>query len=164
MSRAVTPDNAGLLQYRQARSTGTHVSIYDNAKAGLDDEDGEMPFSTVCEDHGGVINHRNITKARDWAPAPEEWCPSCQKLARGLCPCECAVEDIERPGLCECGHRMTDDDHTYADGCIRPPIVEPPCPTCGGPLDWADDNYHCRDRACGDEFDYLTIHDQELPQ
>lgn len=77
MDRAKWPANAGLVAHRRARSTGTLVSVYDNAAAGLDDEGGAMPYSTVCEAHSGLISHPNKTLALDWMASPEEWCPTC---------------------------------------------------------------------------------------
>ena len=76
-----TPEYAGLVRYRRARSTGTHVGVYNGAVAGLDTDGGEMPWSTVCEEHGGVVSHRTRADATSWAPRPEEWCPTCQETA-----------------------------------------------------------------------------------
>lgn len=75
------PNNAGLVYHHRARATGTVVSIYRNSEAGLDDDGGEMPWSTVCEDHSGVTTHRTRALAHQWAPYPDEWCPDCQDAA-----------------------------------------------------------------------------------
>lgn len=65
----------GLRQHRRARSTGTHVGIYDGLVAGMDTDGGR--WQTVCEEHGGVISHETLALARHWASAPEQWCETC---------------------------------------------------------------------------------------
>lgn len=65
----------GLRQRRRARSTGTHVGVYDGEQAGMDTEGGR--WQTVCEEHGHVISHTTLTTARSWAAAPEQWCETC---------------------------------------------------------------------------------------
>ncbi len=74
---ATMPDYAGLVQYRRARSTGTHVGIYNNAQAGIGEGDPN-PWSTVCEEHGGIVTHPTLELARAHAPRPDDWCPTCQ--------------------------------------------------------------------------------------
>ena len=75
------PDYAGLVYWRRARSTGTQVGVYNGEAAGLDTDGGEMPWSTVCEPHGGVVTHRTRAIAISHAPHPEEWCETCQEKA-----------------------------------------------------------------------------------
>jgi hypothetical protein len=70
--------NAGVIQARRCRQTGRVVSIYINAVQGLDDNDGTEPYSTVCEDHGGVVSHATLALARSWAAEPRTWCEDCQ--------------------------------------------------------------------------------------
>jgi len=69
------PDYAGLRQYRKARSTGTHVGVYDGVEAGMDTDGGR--WQTVCEEHGAICSHETLTLARDHASAPEGWCEAC---------------------------------------------------------------------------------------
>lgn len=76
------PDHAGLVSWRRSRSTGTQVGVYNNAEAGLDDDGGENPWSTVCEPHGGLVSHPTKTLALAHAPHPETWCATCQEDAR----------------------------------------------------------------------------------
>lgn len=78
MRTADKPDYAGLLQMRTARTTLNAVGVYDGRVAGLDTDGGEMPYSTVCEPHGGVVSHRTRADAEANAPHPEEWCHVCQ--------------------------------------------------------------------------------------
>lgn len=68
----------GVRSASYARSTGTLVLVADGEKQGLDTEDGAMPWYTICDDHGGVCSHETLAVAREWASAPEEWCPYCQ--------------------------------------------------------------------------------------
>lgn len=56
---------------RKARSTGTKVSLYFDQS-----EDGD--WSTVCEDHGGIVYHATKTAALSFLSHPEDWCPGCQ--------------------------------------------------------------------------------------
>lgn len=73
--------SGAIVQRRVARSTGTTVIVEDthhwNAQC---DSDGGR-WATVCEDHGGVVNHEDQATARSFAAAPEEWCPDCQRNA-----------------------------------------------------------------------------------
>lgn len=76
------PDHAGIVLYRKARSTGTHVGLYKSVEAGIE-TDPEYPWSTVCEPHGGVVCHETRKKAESFLSHPEEWCPVCQENAGG---------------------------------------------------------------------------------
>lgn len=69
---------AGMVSYRRARTTGTHVGVYRAAEAGIED-DPTIPWATVCEEHAGVICHETRKLATEWAPHPEEWCRKCQE-------------------------------------------------------------------------------------
>lgn len=79
MSMTSAPDNAGLVSWRRARSTGTQVGVYHGETADLDTDGGENPWSTVCEPHGGVVSHPTRRLAMLHAPHPEDWCPTCQE-------------------------------------------------------------------------------------
>lgn len=72
------PNYAGLRQYRRARTTGTHVGVYNGEEAGMD-TGGGCPWSTVCEEHGGVVSHPTLAAAKLFAPHPNEWCPTCME-------------------------------------------------------------------------------------
>lgn len=69
---------AGVRSASFARSTGTLVLVVDGDAHGVDTSDGVQPWSTVCDDHGGICSHETLHAARQWASAPEEWCPTCQ--------------------------------------------------------------------------------------
>lgn len=64
----------GCVIVRKVHSTGTHVGIYFKTF----ESDPEWPWTTVCEEHGGCINHHSLELARQWAPHPEDWCPTCK--------------------------------------------------------------------------------------
>ncbi len=72
------PDYAGLVDYRRARSTGTFVGLYKSSEAGME-EDPELPWTTVCEEHSTLVCHRTRALAASHLPHPEEWCEDCQK-------------------------------------------------------------------------------------
>lgn len=76
MSAHTCSDDTGLRRITRARSTGTHVAIYDGVAAGMDTCGGR--WQTVCIEHGGVCSHDTLELARSWASAPEQWCPTCQ--------------------------------------------------------------------------------------
>ena len=74
------PNFAGIREYRKARSTGTHVGLYDGEEQGLDTDGGR--WSTVCEDHGSVVSHQTYADARAWMSTPEAWCEACMEVPR----------------------------------------------------------------------------------
>jgi len=75
------PDDAGIVLYRKARSTKTHVGLYRSDEAGIE-SDPEYPWSTVCVEHGGVVCHHTRAAAETFLSHPEDWCPTCQEGAR----------------------------------------------------------------------------------
>ena len=75
-----------IVQERRARSTRTVVQVVDNRDGCLDAdvfEDSSIKWFTVCVDHGGCVGHPTKKLALAWAPAPEEWCPTCQEKNNG---------------------------------------------------------------------------------
>lgn len=62
---------------RRARVTGTLVSVIGNRDGGSGA--GDLPWFTVCEDHGGVCSHPARRLAELWGPVPDQWCPTCQE-------------------------------------------------------------------------------------
>lgn len=68
---------AGCVQMRRARSTGRMVGVYHGPTAGMDDDEGRAPWSTVCEDHGYVCAHGTRRLAEAHAAHPEGWCEVC---------------------------------------------------------------------------------------
>lgn len=74
-TKRIQPNHAGLRYWARARSTGTHVGIYDGIAAGMDTDAGR--WQTVCHEHGWIISHETLALARRHAPCPEEWCEVC---------------------------------------------------------------------------------------
>jgi len=70
-------ERAGCISLRRTRQTGTVVGVYKCAEAGLDDDDGQAPWATVCEEHGTVISHRTRKLALSHASDPSGWCEDC---------------------------------------------------------------------------------------
>jgi hypothetical protein len=60
----------------KSQTTGTIVEIVDNRDGSFDC--GDLPWFTVCVDHGGVCSHPTRALATDWGPRPDQWCPDCQ--------------------------------------------------------------------------------------
>ena len=64
-------------QSRRARSTGTVVLVIDShhPDAWFADDGGR--WVTVCDVHGGNVNHETLALARSWASSPEWFCDEC---------------------------------------------------------------------------------------
>lgn len=73
--RRAAPDHAGLRYWAQARSTRTHVGVYDGVAAQMDAAAGR--WQTVCEEHGWIVSHRTLELARGHASHPDDWCGYC---------------------------------------------------------------------------------------
>jgi hypothetical protein len=73
--QAITP--AGLVEQRRARSTGTLVGLYRSVEAGME-SDPELPWSVVCEPHGGIVCTESRAHGRSAMSCPDDWCPVCQ--------------------------------------------------------------------------------------
>lgn len=59
---------------RRARSTGTVVALYRQTF----ECDPDLPWETLCVDHGGIVCHETRRTAEGWLSHPEEWCPVCK--------------------------------------------------------------------------------------
>jgi hypothetical protein len=70
---------AALRQHRQARSTGTHVGVWDGIAGGFDTAGGR--WQTVCDEHATICSHVTLADARNFASAPEQWCETCQEAS-----------------------------------------------------------------------------------
>lgn len=66
----------GRVEARKARSTGTLVGLYRSAEGGIE-SDPELPWSVVCEDHGGVLSMETRAMASTAMSQPDDWCPVC---------------------------------------------------------------------------------------
>lgn len=67
---------AGCVALRYNRQ-GMLVGIYRSDEAGLE-SDPELPWSVVCEAHGGIISTQSRRFAES-AAASTDWCPTCQE-------------------------------------------------------------------------------------
>jgi hypothetical protein len=71
----------GLVESRVNRITKTRIALYDAKTAGID-SDPELPWVTVCEDHGDLVGHPSLTLARSHMACPE-WCSKCSAVIHG---------------------------------------------------------------------------------
>lgn len=71
-------DFAGCVSIKRSRQTGTLVGVYNAEQAGLDNDDGRAPWSTVCEKHGTIICHSTLSLAKGHAADPKGWCEDCR--------------------------------------------------------------------------------------
>lgn len=62
----------------RGRERNLLVGLYRNDEAGLDDDGGRQPWSTVCERHHHVISHDTRAIAESWVTAPDQWCEGCR--------------------------------------------------------------------------------------
>lgn len=67
-----------VISSRRARATGTTVLVIDN-RDGSFDADDDLGWFTLCEPHGNFCSHPTRKLAEEWAPHPDEWCPTCQE-------------------------------------------------------------------------------------
>lgn len=70
--------NAGAVESRVNRQTGTVVTVYNTEKANIAPDDG--PYATVCEDHGCILTHSSRRRATSCMACPADWCEDCRKL------------------------------------------------------------------------------------
>jgi hypothetical protein len=70
-------DLAGCVSQSRSRITGTLVGIYHGEQSGMED-DPEIPWQTVCEDHGSIVGHPSLKLAKEHAPDPSQWCEDCR--------------------------------------------------------------------------------------
>lgn len=68
---------AGCVQLRRARQTGRVVGVYDSAESGIEC-DPDLPWTTVCEEHGILVCHPTKALALSHASDPEGWCEDCR--------------------------------------------------------------------------------------
>jgi hypothetical protein len=102
-----------VIQTRRSRQTGTLVEV-------IDDRDGSFgsggSWATVCVDHGGICSHDTRALALDFAPVPNEWCPTCQELS-GV--------DHETPGGAAVSSLAAAGDEAGAADPVAPSIHRP---------------------------------------
>jgi len=68
---------AGCVVQRKSRRTGRLVGLYHADQAGMDLESGA--WSTVCEEHSTICNHKTLAHARAHLGDPTMWCELCQE-------------------------------------------------------------------------------------
>lgn len=73
-----TTNYSGHIASRRARATGTTVVLLRGPESGMT----EYPFITLCDDHGGVCEFETRRSAETFLSHPDEWCPTCQEVAR----------------------------------------------------------------------------------
>jgi len=74
----------GLVESRRCRATGLEVGLYAAEQAGIE-SDPEVPWATVCEEHGSVVCHPTLALARSHMARPE-WCEECGPALFGEAP------------------------------------------------------------------------------
>ncbi len=80
--RYITQNYAGVVESRRRRLSGTVVTIYRSLEAGIE-SDPDLPYSTVCEDHGVITCHPTLAQARRHAPVAGG-CEVCEWRLHGL--------------------------------------------------------------------------------
>jgi len=70
---------AGCITLRRARSTRTIVGLYKSREADMDDDEGELPYTTFCEEHNTLVSHATRKIAEGHLSHPEQWCEDCQE-------------------------------------------------------------------------------------
>jgi len=71
---------AGCVKILKSRSTGQYVGLYRSAESGIE-VDPDYPWTTVCEDHGGVVKALLMSCA---APLlSSQWARACSASSAG---------------------------------------------------------------------------------
>ena len=68
---------AGAVLSRRNRATGTTITLYNTAECGLGDPT-EGKWSTVCENHGAIVQHDSRRNASLAMSCPD-WCDDCRE-------------------------------------------------------------------------------------
>ena len=62
-----------------ARTTGTRVSVIPTKEVESDPDQADH-WTTLCEDHGFLVNHETKKAAKSFQSHPEDWCEECRVL------------------------------------------------------------------------------------
>jgi hypothetical protein len=62
---------------RRNRQTGFEVTVGHAHDVGLEFEQGEVHWYSICEEHGSCLGHRTRRLAEEWAALPWGWCEFC---------------------------------------------------------------------------------------
>lgn len=102
----VAKTRAGCRTLRRTKD-GVLVGLYNAREASMDDNDGEDPWVTLCEEHGTLCNHRTRRIAEEWLSSPASWCEECRAEVDRWCSVElCSnLHDVDRPET-RCHHRL----------------------------------------------------------
>jgi hypothetical protein len=76
--REILAINAGAVECRRNRASGAIITLYRADEAGME-SDPDLPWCTVCEDHGAIVCHETRELARLAMTLPE-WCEECQEV------------------------------------------------------------------------------------
>jgi len=68
----------GCVEIRRIRATKLKVGLYYGPQAGIESE-LNYPWVTVCEQHGSLLCHATMERAKQSIPFPD-WCEACQKI------------------------------------------------------------------------------------
>jgi hypothetical protein len=86
-AREAVAEYAGCRYASRSRDTGTLILVLNGGEAGLDTDDGVLPWSTVCDEHGSVCGHSTLALARSHAHDPLGWCEDCIAANRRCSDC-----------------------------------------------------------------------------
>ena len=72
---------AGCVVQRRSRITGTLSGVYHGVQSGMEN-DPDIPWQTVCEDHSTLVGHSTLKLAMDHAADPSGWCEDCREALK----------------------------------------------------------------------------------
>jgi len=64
-------------------ATKVLVGLYHSAQSGFEN-DPELPWTTICEEHITLVCHPTLKLARSWLAHPADWCALCGAITE---PC-----------------------------------------------------------------------------
>lgn len=65
---------------RRNRETGFEVTVGHAFDVGLEYEQGEVHWYTICEEHSSCVGHRTKQLANDFASTPWSFCEQCEEM------------------------------------------------------------------------------------
>jgi hypothetical protein len=84
---------AGCVTRFRSRTTKTLVGVYHGAQAGMED-DPELPWISVCEEHHTIVGHATLGQAR-LTRDPTEFCDNCRSAQLQFRPVACTPRPCE---------------------------------------------------------------------
>lgn len=70
---------SGCVRLWSPRGSNVVVGVYKGAEAGMDTDNGDAPWSLVCEDHSTILCFRTRADAEYHGVSPRGWCEVCNK-------------------------------------------------------------------------------------